>query len=244
MALAIDASSPVRFNMADPGIGDDPSGTSASFTPPSGSLLVVSAVVDTGAGVTPSATCSGGGLTFTEDMSRGDSEGTAGICKQWTAPVPTGASMTVTVAFSNVGVIHGAATVCGSGKVWVETGQDASPKGATAENSSTTNNWSPAGPTTTAANSHVFATGSEWNALGSPVSSDLTEDAFSNSFISGLHGYKLVASAGATTLNFDASGSSAADWNMISQEIKEAAGGGGAAFLVPPRRRSRNLYRM
>lgn len=227
MAIAIDASSPARFDLVHGTPSDDPTGTSASFTPPTGSLLVVSVSSDTAAGNSPTISYSGGGWAYTERVYRGDAEGTAGVVSLATAPVTTGASMTVTVTVNNMGVSRNTA-ISGSVKVWVVTGQDASPIGATAENSATTNNWTPAGPTTTAANSIVFGSGGDWNALGSPTSSDLTEDAFTNAYYSGLHGYKSVASAGATTINYDAAGASVADWNMVALEIKEAAAGGGA----------------
>jgi hypothetical protein len=221
MALAIDASSPARFNLAHGTPNDDPTGTSATFNPPAGSLLVLSVACDTAAGNSPSITYSGGGLTYAERVYRGDAEGTAGVISLCTAPVPVGGSQTVTIVVNNMGVSRNS-DVAGSCKVWVVTGQDASPIGASAENSSTTDDWTPAGPTTGAANSLVFGTGGDWNAAGAPTSSDLTEDAFTNSYYSGLHGYKLVASAGDTTINFNAAG--APDWNMVSLEIKEASG--------------------
>lgn len=224
MALAIDGTSPVRFNLTHGAPDDDPTGTSASFTPPNNCLLVVAVGCDTAAGSSPTITYSGGGWTWTERVYRGDAEGTAGVVSLATAPVTTGASMTVTITVNNMGVSH-TSDISGSAKVWVVTGQNASPIGASAENSATTNNWTPAGPTTTAANSIVFGAGGDWNALGSPTSSDLTEDAFTNSYYSGLHGYKTVASAGATTINYDAAGASAADWNMVALEIKEATAG-------------------
>lgn len=229
MALAIDATSPARFNLAHGTPNDDPTGTSASFTPPDGSLIVVSVGCDTAAGNSPTISYSGGSLTWTERVYRGDAEGTAGVVSIATAPVVTGASMTVTITVNNMGVSR-TSDVAGSVKAWVVTGQNASPIGASAENSSITNNWTPAGPTTTAANSLVFGSGGDWNALGSPTSSDLTEDAFTNSYYSGLHGYKSVASAGATTINYDAAGAGAADWNMVSLEIKEASAGGGSVL--------------
>ena len=234
MALAIDASSPAIWALTTGAANDDPTGASASFTPPNDSLLVVCIACDTAGGTTPTTTVSGGGWTYTSRGLRGDAEGTGGYVEIYTAPVTTGASMTITATVNNMG-LSGTSQQRGRAICYVVTGQGASPIGAAAENSASNTNWTPAGPTTTAANSMVFAAAEDWNASGSPTSSDLTETAFSfnvsggttSPVLSGLFGYKTVASAGATTLNFDAAGTG--DWNMVALEIKEAGGGGGGA---------------
>lgn len=227
MALAVD-SSVTAWALTNQASDLSTDGTSGAFVPADGSLLVVISACDTNAGSTPTLNVSGGGLTWTTRVSRGDSEGTAGSVGIATAPVVTGASMTVTVDWTGTG--QGTNQIRGRAKVYIVTGQDASPIGSTGENSSTTNNWTPSGfVTTTAANSYVFAGASEWNALGAPEgSSDLTEENWHiASVLSGLWGYKVVASAGSTSINFNAAGTSAADWNAVALEIKEAAGGGG-----------------
>lgn len=213
---------------AGSGGGSSPTGTSGSFTPADNSLIVLLIFCDTGAGTTPGATISGGGLTWTQRVVRGDSEGTAGIVFIYTAPVTTGSSMTVQVTVNSIGATNNDR---GYAKAYVVDNPDPSPIGNVAENSSTTNNLTASGLTTTQANSYVFYVGEDWNALGSPTSSDLTNDpAHIASTISGIFGYKSAVSAGAVTANLDAAGAGAADWNWGALEVKTAAGGGGGAI--------------
>lgn len=219
------------WSLSDAGTGDF-AGTSGAFVPANNSVLVVEFLVDTGAGTTPTnITISGGGLTWTPQVARGDSEGTAGFVAIYTAPVTTGESMTVSVTVLDVGVTGGTR---GRAKCYIVDDPHATtPIGNVGENSSTTNNWTPTGfITTTAANSYVFVAASEWNALGAATSSDLDEEGqHLSGIISGLFGFKTVASAGATSVNLDAAGSSAADWNAVGLEILVAAGAA-AAFPV------------
>jgi hypothetical protein len=81
--------------------GSNPRVTTASFTPPNNSLLVVhgAAQKDNAAGTNPLtslAIVNSAGLTFTEQAARGDTASAFGTgIKIWTAPVTTGVSMTV-----------------------------------------------------------------------------------------------------------------------------------------------------
>lgn len=77
--------------------------TTGSFTPPDNSLLVV--VVGCGADPVSDAgyVLTGGGLTWTKRVSRAVDwiSGDGGIVQIWTAPVTTGASMTLTVTHTS-----------------------------------------------------------------------------------------------------------------------------------------------
>lgn len=91
----------VRTNLigetAGPGFGAGVF-TSSAFTPPSSSLLVVAGVVMESSGTTdPSAdlTVSGGGWTYTSRVVIGSTSSYSMGVKIWTAPVSTGASMTL-----------------------------------------------------------------------------------------------------------------------------------------------------
>lgn len=113
-----------------PGTG---SATSSAFTPPSSSLLVVAheAANNNTGDVRNNLTISGGGLTWTQRESRSSDEGGVGDYTTgltiWTAPVATGASMTLTIDAGSLDLNHAALAVS------AYTGYDtASPVGATA----------------------------------------------------------------------------------------------------------------
>jgi hypothetical protein len=80
--------------------------TTTSFTPPSLSLLVVCVAtmrVSTATDLTSSITVSGGGWTFTPRVGRGSSTSVYSISQRiFTAPVTTGASMTLTIGTGGV----------------------------------------------------------------------------------------------------------------------------------------------
>lgn len=234
MAIAIDASTPARVNLSHPGGGsDDPSGTTASFSPPAGARMLASIACDTNTGVTPTFTVTdsaGESWSFINSRVASDSGATSGCVAHYIAPATLGTSRTVTVTVNNMGVTR-STTTSGSFKLWVIT--DALfTWGAVGEASSTTNAYTATNILTgVLSTSLVFGTGGDWNALGSPTSSDLTEDAFTNSFYSGLHGYKAAGAGGNISMNFDASGASAADWNVCAVEIQQASGGGGTPAI-------------
>ena len=98
--LAEDASSPAVVNANAETV------TTASFTPPAGSLLVASAVSNaTGSGPV-ALTITGGGLTWTARSVSGNASGT-GYAAVWTAPIPSVAAFTV----AQRGNVAAAATV-------------------------------------------------------------------------------------------------------------------------------------
>ena len=224
MALAVDSSSPVRWSAVT---ADNADTTSASFTPPSGSLLVAAVEGDFNDGpppLDPTFVVATSGLTWTLQTKRTPLEGgssSQGYASLWTAPVVTGAAMTIAVRRTTTS----GGTDRVSCKAYVVTGQHASPIGNVAENSSTTNNLTASGLTSAAANSMMFVAATDWAQLGVPVSSDLTEDVADYSgAISVVDGYKLLGGAGAQTANLDAGGSGTAQWNWCALEIKEATG--------------------
>lgn len=223
MALAIDGSSPVRFSRGAGGgsIGNY-TAVSASFTAPAGSLLVVVAEFDQyydafggGAGTNTTSISDSGGLTWTKRVERNFDA----IATIWTAPVPTAAARTVSVSR------NGSYDIPITAKVYVVTGQHASPIGASGSGSTTSNNSSPTIYTGGAAGSLAFVSMVDWSAPGAPSSSDLTEDAgHVAGQISYMSGYKTGAS-GSNTANLDAGGTSSAQITWVALEILAAAGG-------------------
>lgn len=208
--LAIDGSTPARF------AANATSTTSASFTAPSGALLVCCVAMDGDSGTSYSAVVSdSGGLTWTTRVARapGESGLSGGGVLIATATTTSAASRTVTVTRS--GVTRQMSAVC-----YVVTGQNASPIGANGENNSTTNAITPSVLTSTGANSLLFVSAIDWNANGAPTSSDLTANAANYSgLISVISGYKVLGAAGAQTANLDAAGTSAAAWTWVALEI-------------------------
>src|SRR5258706_4533297 len=135
MALAIDASSPV---IATNAVGTVTTVTSASFTPPTGSLLIVRWSGDSVTGVnpsTPTITDSlGTPLTYTlqDWASHADSPFADGQCAVWSAIVGTSAAMTVTVTSGSASGARESALA-----ITVFTGQNlSSPIGAHGKSSS------------------------------------------------------------------------------------------------------------
>jgi len=123
VALAIDASSPP---IATQTVGTTATVTTASFTPPDGSLLLVVWSGNTISNSNPSAPSItdnlGVHLTYTQTdwQSRADSPTVNGQAAAWWAPIGTGAAMTVTVTTGSATGAREAAL-----KVYVLTGQDA-----------------------------------------------------------------------------------------------------------------------
>lgn len=195
--------------------------TTASFTPPAGSVLVVCICSDDSTG-TPSFTVTASpSLTFTQQVTSDDAAD--GVSTIYTAPIVTSQSYTVTTSNGGVGRI--------SSKVYIWEGVNTTdPVGATfatGASNVTTNNWSPT-VTTTATNSRVLGCATDWNALGTPTSTD-TEDAFHiQNWISGLSAYKASDTSSSGTVvavNFDASGTSNAAWTGVIVELLDSGGG-------------------
>jgi hypothetical protein len=128
VALAIDASTPA---IAVQATGTTATVTTASFTPPAGSLLVIqyaANTIDPTSPATPTITDSlGVPLTYTlQDFSaRADTPAADGQAATWTAPVASSTAMTVTVTNQAASPNRHAAL-----RVRVLTGQHATPVGA------------------------------------------------------------------------------------------------------------------
>lgn len=162
MALAIDGSSPAIATNAGTAV------TSASFTPPSGSLLLIgwSGNSAQAAASAPSITDNlGVHLTYTQtDWSQyGDNPAAAGQAAFWWAVVGTSAAMTVTVT-------NGVSAPNGSGnavKVWVITGADTvTPIGAHGKSGSTSAASIAQSYTAQATSGWGFIADCDWDVVG------------------------------------------------------------------------------
>lgn len=207
---------------------DDGSVTSGSFTPANDSLLVLCVEGDTALNTALTVTVSGGSLTWTL-RARADEAtvpaGNGGHASIWTAPVTTGASMTITVTKTGVG-----STSRLSAKVYIVTGQHASPIGGSWVSTSTTNNYTPTATTMTGAG-RLFGSACDWNALGLPTSTDTADAAHYTGAISVLSAHKSAdhTSGSSQSINYDGFGTSAAEWNECRLEILAAA----SASFIP-----------
>lgn len=238
MALAVDASSPARATGAT--TNGTTTITTVTFDPPASVLVATcqanarNASGGTGAG-TGAITNNSTALTWTTVGERNvaDSGGLSGYAGIFVAPLTAGRTgMTVTLTMTGVGGFPNninTPTI----KLYVVTGADlVTPVGGSAEGSSTTNNLTTTGFTTVGASSLGFVSGCDWNALGTPVSSDCTADGggAAGVSISYVSGYKVLGGAGSSaTFNLDAGGTGAAAWDWASAEIVAAA----AAQQIP-----------
>lgn len=192
--------------------GNSSTVTTASFTPPSGSLLVAAVVASSA----DDPVVSGGGLTWTRRVRNLD-----GGCELWTAPVVTGASMTVSVAVTDSGFGMGAGL-----KVDVVTGHyTTNPIGNTGTGNSPTDNATVTGYTSSA-ESRGFAAARDNNNGGQPTSGDIASafhiEASAFVTIDGMAVRKAADTSAAgqpVTFNLDSAGSSDADWEWAALEI-------------------------
>jgi len=198
--------------------------TTAAFNPPNNSLLVacVMSNSNTGQNITITMSNNGSAVTWTNQVERdlGDGGAVRGHASIWTTPLTTGRTGMTVTATSNTG--SGGIGM----KVFVITGHDtSSPIGAVGEGSSTTNNITPNALTTTVNAVRVLGCAGDWNDLGLPTTTD-TGYAFNASGYDGIAVHKAAdtASAGTTvTLNFDAGGTGAPEWNWVAVEVKSAS---------------------
>jgi len=229
VALAIDASSPAVATQTN---GATATVTSASFTPPSGSLLLIQWCGNsTSLPGTPTITDNlGAHLTYTlqDWQSRNDSPTKDGQAAQWTAPVATGAAMTVTVTNAASSGFREAAL-----RITVLTGQDASPVGTHGKGGSASSGALAQSVTGTANGSQAFGAATDWDALGSMTAG--TGCALNPAGATGTPGgavsYGFVkrstadgTNGGSTTLNLTYAGTST-NIAFVYIEIKPAATG-------------------
>lgn len=213
MALAVDTSTPALAAASN-----DP-WTTASFTPPNDSLLVAVVMADWFVS-TPTITVTSTGLTFTSRIKVGALN--EGVVEIFTAPVGASGGTARTVSATT-----SLASDVGGIKVYVITGQHATPVDTTGSGSSTTNNITPTVLTTGFDGCWVFGGGTEWNSNGVPTSTDVGEG-FDDADLSLICVRKSAATspAGAVTLNFDSFGGSAAQWTWAAISIRPTATSG------------------
>lgn len=229
MALAIDASSPAVATQTN---GATATVASASFTPPSGSLLLIQWCGNsTSLPSAPTITDNlGAHLTYTSRgwQSRADSPTKDGQAAQWTAPVATGAAMTVTVTNGASSGFREAAL-----RITVLTGQDASPIGTNGKGGSASSGALAQSVAGTADGSQAFGAATDWDALGSMTAG--TGCALNPAGATGTPGgavsYGFVkrstadgTNGGSTTLNLTYAGTST-NIAFVYIEIKPAATG-------------------
>lgn len=209
MAVAVDASSPVRWS------GTPLHGTgiaSASFTAPANALLVVCVSWDGAASTDGPATVSdSGGLTWTAQVRRDITETTSGGGSGiFTARTTSAVARTVTV--TNGG---STGTMRYSASCYVLTGVDVNGTpvdtvGVNNEGGSATNNLTTTS-ITAGATGLLVCCDTDWNQLGLFTSSDLTIDtADYSTAISVCSGYKAVSSGASVNGNLNAGGTAAA----------------------------------
>jgi hypothetical protein len=181
--------------------------SSASFSVTSGELLVIG--ICSNGNAPPSPTVSAG-YTVTQ---RG-SDSSYSQTRIFTAPVTSTTSITITLpSFAENGI----------GFVWQVSGQHASPIGVGSGGNSTTNNLT-VNYTATAAGSITFVMANEWQELGTPTSSNMTNTVHGNygGYSEGFAGRRANAASGATSFNLDAGGSGSANWSYSYVEILKA----------------------
>lgn len=155
-------------------------------------------------------------LTYTEVARRSSPEGaTRTAVIAWTAPVTTFAyPFTITVTLT--GGTNGGPSI----KVYPLTGVGTPVIGAQTEGDSTSNVLTTAS-VTPQTSGLGFIVASEWTAVGTPTSADLTLDGFVNSStIAGGSGFKSLTSGVGATGTLDGAGTGAAEWQYLWFEVR------------------------
>jgi hypothetical protein len=240
VALAVDGSTPA---VAEQNNGTTRPLTTASFTPPAGSLLVVlwgANTLTAAPGAAPTITDNlGVHLTYTLQnwQSRANSPTVNGQSAAWTAVVGSSAAMTVTVT-------HNLTSNCHAGlQVVVITGQHATPVGVHAGSGSTSTAAIAQSYTGTANSSWGFGAAGDWSATGTETGGTGTTVISSNTLGATDVSYGTWrrtagdgTSGGTTTLNVTlAATSTAINWSYL--EVIPAAAAAAASLLLPPRGR-------
>ncbi len=212
----VSASSPVRVN---DNVVANVDVTTASFTPPANSILVVTVNIDaTGAGDYNVVVTSAPAVAFTTNVERNRTESGGGYAGIFTGVKTTSEPMTVSVRRTNGAAFIEKLSV----KVYVVTGGNTTtPVGAVGEGNSAVDNFTASAYTSTVNNSLAFGTATDFSAQGLPSSTDIEDAAHFPGAISVLSVYKssVTTPVGtAVTLNFDA-GASAPSWKWVAAEI-------------------------
>lgn len=234
MAIAVDASSPVRWSasLAAGGTMD-----SASFTAPADSFLVLVINCDgnndsnyTNGTSTPTVSLSTGtALTWTKRVERTWSETTAGGQSViWTAPAVTSEARVVRITKDAASV----STLRTAAKLYVLTGVDISGTpvdSVTASNEGGTNT-DPTNTTslTPGANGLLIVAATDWSQTGAITSSNLTvESGDYAGAITASSGYRTCTSGVAVGGNLNPPATPQFKWCQLI--VREAAGGGGGS---------------
>lgn len=227
MALAIDASTPVRWR-ANVSASAGGTVTSASFTAPAGAVLVLTAQYDTTAAWTAgtrTATDSGG-LTWTLLAERLGSDTTAGGGSGiWWAQASTSAARTVSFTLGAASGSYGTGqvsclcyVVTGADAAAVWDGTGANNKGGSTSTTLTTTSITAGGT------GLLFVSDCEWNEKGLLTSSDLTIDTGDYpGAISVASGYKSVSNGAAVTGSLTA-GAAGPQHKWAQAILRQAAG--------------------
>lgn len=234
MALAIDATV-ARFSANNNDFSGNPlTATSASFTPANGSLLVLFVHAgEADANRVSSSSVSGGSLTWTKQQENGSGfngggANTEAYAAVWTAPVVTGAPMTIA---AQIGWQDNFSDYDVSGKVYIITGQHASPIGAKNKGGPTSDSGTGISPTLIASTSgigRVLYGGSERNggsgSPGDPTSTDTADHAYLSTILGVLSAYKGSNHSSGASVAGNLDGAGATVWNWVAIEIIEASG--------------------
>jgi hypothetical protein len=226
VALAIDASSPAKVEQPD---GTNAVITTASFTPPAGSLLLIRWSCDDSGGFpsAPSITDNlGVHLTYTRSdwQSLNDPATAHGQAAAWTAPVASSAAMTVSVTSG-----AGSGGRIAAMQVTVITGADTvTPVGAHGKSGSTSASSIAQSYTAQATNGWGFIAVADYAAVGTPsAGTGCSSDSAGNITSDLCYGFMRRTTAddtngGSNTLNVTLPGTSVA-LNWVYLEIMPAA---------------------
>ena len=248
MAIAVDASTPARFD-GSPNITG--AITSAAFTPPLDSFLVFLLQMDgSPAAGDPGFVISQTSFSvdaWTTRVTRGTDETTAGgYSAIYTARVTSSANGTVSWTRNSAGGGNGTRRT--SGMIYVLAGVDVDGTpvdtvSASNEGGSGTNNLNTTS-VTPGANGLLFAGDIDWNANGLyQASSNLTQDTqHYTGEMSVCTGYRACTSGVALNANLNAGGTSAAQHKWVQIVVREAAAAVTTSFpLMASNQRFRHL---
>jgi hypothetical protein len=239
VALAIDASSPSAITNST-NTGASLTATTASFTPPANSLLVVVVAGDTVGTTTQAMSVTdnlGVHLTWTQQVvaAAGDSPAVGGQAAIFTAPVVTSAAMTVSATNTSSSTAGDSLAA----QVFVITGGGTTPTvGAVAKKNQATAGTSIAQSyTATGTGSWGFGAVSDWNATGTMTAGGTGNTMVTASTFSGLISYGFArrttadgVSGSATTITVNFAASSSAN-HLAMVEVLDP--GGAAATPLP-----------
>lgn len=210
MTIVVDPSSPPRI------AASAVASTTAAFNPPAGVLICATA---SDANRTFTITNNGTALAWTLIAIRAGGTATTTAAAHFAVLPAARTGMTITATKSGTAAWH-------SVKAYVLTGADTTdPVGGSTTGTSTTNNLTTTAFVVEQDDSLGFAVGDNFTTDGMPTSADMTASASGVAgSIESIDGYKPLGPAGSNaTFNLDAAGTSGAQWNWVSFEVKAAA---------------------